>query len=296
MPPAHDERDLMPPTGSPTARRRELGFLLRSLRMTSEMTSQQVADWLGVSRWKVSRLENGHRGASEADIARLCELFRVDEEARSRLIDLAAEGKERTWWSRSLPDADYVGLEAAAESICDFGLAVVPGLLQTPDYARALLRAGGPTLTAKDVEERLQTRMARQDRLLSRSIPSFVAVLDESVLHRVVESPAVMLAQLRKLLEMSQLDNVTIRVVPYDAGAVPAGVNKFIILRSSQPDIKDMVFIEDLTAHRYLEAPNDVETYKAIFQALTDLSAEPDNSMAMISAKSVAYESRIASI
>lgn len=283
----------MPPTGSPTARRRELGFLLRSLRAASGLTSQQVADQLGVSRWKVSRLENGQRGASEADIARLCDLYQVDEDHRSRLIELAAEGKERAWWSRRLPDADYVGLEAEAQSISDYGLAIVPGLLQTPDYARALVRAGGPALTPKAVEDRVQTRIARQARLLSGAIPTFVAVIDESVLHRVVESPAVMLAQLRRLLEMSQLPNVTIRVVPYDAGAVPAGVNKFIILRFARSGIADIVFIEDLTTHRYLETPNDVETYSVIFQTLTDLSADPDASMAMILAKLISFESRV---
>jgi len=282
----------MPATGSPTARRRELGFMLRSLRTAIGLTEDQVAQRLGVSRSKVSRLETGQRNASEADIARLCELYQVDDERRSRLTGLAAKGKERAWWSRSLPYADYVGLEAEAEAISDYGLAVVPGLLQVPDYARALVRAGGPALTPKIVEERIKTRMARQDRLLSGAIPSFAAVLDESVLHRVVGSPVVMLAQLRRLLEMARLPNVTIRVVPYDAGVVPAGVNKFIILRSARPDIADMVLIEDLTAHRYLEAPNDVETYSAIFQKLTDLSADPPASEAMILAKLTAYESR----
>ena len=283
----------MPPTGSPTARRRELGFMLRSLRVGSGLTSQQVADRLGVSRWKVSRLETGQRGASQADIALLCDLYQVGEEHRSRLIELAAEGKERAWWSRRLPDADYVGLEAEAESICDYGLAVVPGLLQTPDYARALVRAGGPILTSKVVEDRVQARMARQGRLLSGAIPGFAAVLDESVLHRVVESPAVMFAQLRQLLEMSRLPNVTIRVVPYDAGTVPAGVNKFIILRFARPGIANVVFIEDLTTHRYLAAPNDVETYSVVFQTLTALSADPDASMAMILAKLTSYQSRV---
>jgi transcriptional regulator with XRE-family HTH domain len=267
--------------------------MLRSLRAGSGLTSQQVADWLGVSRWKVGRLETGQRGASEADIARLCDLYQVDEEHRSRLIELAAEGKERAWWSRRLPDADYVGLEEEAESISDYGLAVVPGLLQTPDYARALVRAGGPALTPKVVEERVQTRMARQDRLISGAIPSFATVLDESVLHRVVESPAVMMAQLRQLLDRSRLPNVTIRVVPYDAGAVPAGVNKFIVLRFARPGIDDVVFIEDLTTHRYLTTPDDVETYSVIFRTLTNLSADPDASMAMIRAKLISYESRV---
>jgi transcriptional regulator with XRE-family HTH domain len=292
MPAMHDGRDLMPPTESPTVRRRELGSRLRSLRSASGLSSQQVADWLGVSRWKVGRLENGQRGASQADIVRLCDLFQVDEEQCSRLIELAAEGKERAWWSRSLPYAEYVGLEAAADSICDYGLAVVPGLLQTPDYARALVRAGGPALTPDIVEQRVETRMDRQRVLHSPDPPAFAAVLDESVLHRVVESPVVMLAQLRKLLDMSELRNVSIRVVPFDAGVVPSGVNKFIILRFAKSDVADVVHIEDLADHRYLEAPNDVETYIAIFHKLLDLSADPDASIAMILAKLTAYESR----
>jgi transcriptional regulator with XRE-family HTH domain len=260
--------------------------------MATGLTEDEVAERLGVSRSKVSRLETGQRGASEADIARLCEMYQVGEKHRSRLIELAVEGRGRPWWSPSLPYADYVGLEAVAESISDYGLAVVPGLLQISAYARALVQAGGPALTPKAVEERIQTRMVRQERLLSGAIPDFTAVLDESVLHRVVGSPVVMLAQLRRLLEMAELPNVTIRIVPYDAGVVPAGVNKFVILRSARPDIPDMVLIEDLTAHRYLETRSDVETYSAIFHVLTDLSADPAASRAMILAKLTAYESR----
>jgi len=267
--------------------------MLRSLRAASGMTSQQVADTLGVSRWKVGRLESGQRGASEADIARLCDLYQVDGEQRSRLIELAAEGKERAWFPRRLPYADYIDLEAEAESICDYGLAVVPGLLQTSDYARALVRAGGPTLTPDIVEQRVEARMDRQRILYSQEPPAFAAVLDESVLHRVVESPAVMLAQLTKLHEMSQLPNVSIKVVPFDAGVVPAGVNKFVILRFAKPDIADFVHIEDLADHRYLEAPNDVDTYIAIFRRLTSLGADTDASRAMIVAKLTAFASRI---
>ena len=130
--------------------------------------------------------------------------------------------------------------------------------------------------------------------MLSGSIPGFAAVLDESVLHRVVGNVAIMRAQLRRLLELSRLPSVTIRVVPFDAGVVPAGVNKFIVMKFGRPDAADMVFIEDLTARHYLEAPNDVETYSAIFATLTDLSADLDASRAMILAKLTAYESRTA--
>ena len=286
----------MPTAGNPTARRRELGSMLRSLRVRSELTAEEAAGRLGFSRSKVSRLENGRRGASPGDIALLCDLYQVDDEQRSRLGELAAGGKQRVWWqSLNLPyaDYDYIGLEAEAESISDYGLALVPGLLQTPDYARAIVQANAPVLPAEVVEERVQARMTRQLLLSSDAGPRFVAVLDESVLHRVVGSPMIMLDQLKRLIEMTQLRNVTIRIVPYDAGTVPAGVSKFVILRSSLADIVDIVLIEELTGqHRYIEDPDDVATYSDVFRMLLGLAADPATSAAMILAKLAVYELR----
>jgi transcriptional regulator with XRE-family HTH domain len=286
----------MPAAGNPTARRRELGSMLRSLRMGSGLTAEVVAERLGFSRSKVSRLENGRRGASQGDITLFCDLYQVDGEQRARLGELAAGGKQRVWWqSLGLPyaDYDYIGLEAEAESISDYGLALVPGLLQTPDYARALVQANAPMLSAHVVEERVRARMARQRLLSSDAAPSFIAVLDESVLHRVVGSPMIMRGQLKRLIEMAELRNVTIRVVPYDAGIVPAGIGKFVILRSSLPEIADVVLIEELTGqHRYIEDPRDVEAYSVTFRTLLELAADPAASAAMIVAKLTVYELR----
>ena len=281
----------MSATGSPTARRRELGAALRSLRMGSELTTNQVAGMLGFSRSKISRLENGRRGASKADILRLCGLYQVGDEQRRRLTELAAEGKQRAWWQRyGLPYSDYIGLEEAASSISDYGLAIVPGLLQTPDYARAIVQAGVHAWEPKVVEERVEGRITRQQRrLLSRAGPEFQAVLDESVLHRIVGSPTVMLAQLKRLLEIADLPRVSIRVVPYDAGAVPAGVNKFIILGFEPDDMANVVLIEDLLHHRYIEQPEEVETYKATFRTLTSLAAGPEQTRNMICSKLDTY-------
>jgi len=278
-------------TGSFTARRRELGSMLRSLRVGAGLTAEQVAWQLGVSRSKISRLENGQRGANQVDILRLCELYRVDEAGRLRLTELAAEGKQRAWWSPfTFPHSEYIGLEPAASSISDWGLALVPGLLQTPEYARAVLRSGVPVQQTHIVDERVRVRLDRQQLLYSEAAPGFEAILDESVLHRIVGSPAVMLAQLRRLLEMSELPHVTIRVVPYDAGAVPAGVNKFRILRFPRSEAADIVLIEELTGHRYLGTPEQVETYNATFRTLVSLSEEPAKSRTMILTKLRTYE------
>jgi transcriptional regulator with XRE-family HTH domain len=280
-------------TGSPTVRRRELGALLKALRNARGWTAEQVAERILISTSKLSRLETGHRGASARDIRDLCDLYEVDDEQRRHLLDLASEGKQRAWWQPlALPYSTYVGLEAEATSISDYGLGIMPGLLQTADYARAVVRAAVPRWVPEVVEQRVQGRMARQQRLHSGDAPLFEAVVDESVLHRVVGSPAVMQAQLERLLELSDLPNITLRVIPYEAGALPAGNNKFIILGFAKPAISDVVFIEGLTGDLYLEDPRDVEIYSTTFRTLVQLAASPDATRGIIAAMIPSYRAR----
>jgi len=278
-------------TGSPIARRRELGALLKQLRIQRGWTAEQVGERLRFSPSKVSRLETGHRGASPRDISDLCDLYEVDDEQRQRLLELASEGKQRAWWQPlGLPYSDYVGLEAEAVSISDFGLGFIPGLLQTADYARATVHAVLPHLDPDLVEQRVQGRMARQWQFLYREdVPRFEAVVDESVLHRVVGSRAVMRAQLEQLLELSKRPNITVRVIPYEAGALPAGNNKFIILRFASAEVKDLVFIEGLTGDLYLEDPGDVATYGTAFRTLLKLANSPKTTRGVIAAMIPSY-------
>jgi transcriptional regulator with XRE-family HTH domain len=267
----------VPPGGSPTIRRRELGALLKALRTERGWTAEQVGITLRFSRSKLSRLETGQRGASARDINDLCDLYEIGKEERQRLLDLAREGKKRAWWQPlGLPYSTYIGLEDEAASIRDYGLGIIPGLLQTPDYARAVVRAAGPELASEAVEQRVQGRMTRQLLLLRENGPHFEAVIDESVLHRVVGGPDVMRAQLKRMLELSSLPSVTLRVIRYGAGALPADNNKFIILSFTQPAIPDVVFIEGLTGDLFLEDPADVEAYKATYRTLINLAADPD--------------------
>jgi transcriptional regulator with XRE-family HTH domain len=271
-------------TGSPTVRRRELGASLKRLRNAKGLTAEQVAERLVMSPSKVSRLETGQRGASERDINDLCDLYEVDDEQRHHLLELASEGKQRAWWQPlALPYSTYVGLEADATSISDYGLGIMPGLLQTVDYAHAVVSAMMPGREPQVVEQRVQGRIARQQLLHSENAPDFEAVIDESVLHRVVGSPAIMQAQLERLLELSELPNVTLRVILYQAGALSA-VNKFIILRFAQPTVSDVVFIEGLTDNLYLDDPHDVDIYNAAFRTLVDLAASPDATRHIIAA------------
>jgi hypothetical protein len=156
-------------------------------------------------------------------------------------------------------------------------------LLQTADYARAIVKAAVPPWVPEIVEQRVNGRMIRQQ-ILTRpeNPPRFQAVVDESVLHRVVGSPEVMSAQLTRLLEVSELPNVDLRVIPYEAGALPAGNNKFIIVTFTQPTVPDVVFVEGLTGDLYLEDAQDVEVYNATFWALSELAASTEQTRAMI--------------
>jgi hypothetical protein len=246
---------------------------------------EQVAERLLMSSSKVSRLETGQRGANAHDIRDLSNLYGLDDEQRQRLTDLAKAGKQHPWWQPlSLPYSTYVGLEAEATSIKDFGLGVMPGLLQTPEYARAVLRAVVPQRTSHEIELLVQGRLVRQQRVLSaEEPPQFQVILDASVLQRVVGSRAIMRAQLGRLIEMSELPNVTVKVVPYEAGPLPVSNNKFIIL-SFAAALPDVVFIEALTGDLYIERKEDTDTYNSAFQALEKLAASSEETRETIKA------------
>lgn len=279
-----------PGSQSPTVRRRELGALLKQLRTQRGWTAEQVCERLRFSPSKMSRLETGRRGASARDINDLCDLYEVDDEQRRRLLELASEGKQRGWWlPLGLPHSTYVGLESEAESISDFGLGFIPGLLQTADYAHAITRAVFPDMAPDVVEQRVQGRMARQQLLDRENAPDFEAVVDESVLHRVVGSRTVMRVQLERLLELSERPKVMLRVVPYEAGALPTGNNKFIILRFVSAEVDDVVFIEGLTRDLYLDDPDEVKTYNTTFRTLVQLAASTDKTRAIIAAVLPSY-------
>jgi transcriptional regulator with XRE-family HTH domain len=265
--------------------------LLRALRTRRGWTVEHVAEQLLVSPSKVSRLETGQRGASARDIRDLSDLYGVDDALRQQLTDLAAEGKQQAWWqSRGLPYSTYVGLEAEAATISDFGFGLVPGLLQTADYARAILRAVRPQLTEDVIEQRLTARLDRQRLLASADPPQFDAVIDESVLHRVAGSPAIMRSQLSRLLEVSDLSNVSVQVLPYQAGALPASNNKFIILSFAQVVVTEVVFIEGLTGDLYLDRREDIDVYREAFVRMREIAASASQSRTMLAALAASFD------
>jgi len=277
---------------SPTVRRRELGALLRAMRTEAGLTVEQVAEALLVSPSKVSRLETGHRGVSARDIRDLSELYGVTDPAmREHLDDLAKEGKRQAWWQPyDLPYATYVGLEAEAVMISDFESGVVPGLLQTPDYARAVHEANMPRLSPAVIEQRIEVRRTRQS-ILTRDDepPKLRAIADEAILHRVVGGPAVMAAQLDHVIQACELPNITVQVIPYDAGAHPALDSTFILLMFAPP-VPGVVYVDGLVGQVYLERPQDVQRYTEIFDRLLTFSLGEQASIDLMARVSATYK------
>jgi transcriptional regulator with XRE-family HTH domain len=269
----------LPGTGSPIARRRQLGTMLRARRTELGLTVEDAANHLLVSPSKISRVETGQRNITARDIRDLAVLYRLTDEERQVLAELAAGGKVRAWWQPfNLPYAyaTYVGLEADATSIRDFALGVMPGLLQTELYAQAIVRAVVPHMSDESLGQLVQARLERQRRVLHEAGTNFTAIVDESALRRVVGGPAVMQDQLKALVTASELPNVTIRLVPLAAGALPTPTSKFIILSFDGPP--DVVFLETLTGQLFLERESDVAAYRDAYAALGALALSAGDS------------------
>jgi transcriptional regulator with XRE-family HTH domain len=270
----------VPEVRSPTVRRRELGALLRALRNEKGLTVEQVAERLLCSPSKVSRMETGHGIATPRDIRDLCDLYEVTDKAeRDRLTSLAREGKQQGWWqSYDLSYATYVGLEEEAVSISEFESSVVPGLLQTADYARAGHEGTMPRLGPEQIDVQIEVKLTRQGILTRDQPPRFSAVLDEAALHRVVGGQAVMAAQLGKVLEMSALPNVSVQILPYERGAHPALESNFVILELPDPT-PDIVYVEGLIGSTYRERPEDIKRYHSVFRHLQGIALSPEDSV-----------------
>ena len=271
---------MVPEVRSPTVRRRELGALLRALRNQNGLTVEQAADQLLCSPSKVSRMETGHGAATPRDIRDLCNLYAVTDQAeRDRLMKLARESKLQGWWqSYDLTYATYVGLEAEAVAISDFQSSVVPGLLQTPDYARAGHEGTMPRLTNEQIEMQIQAKLTRQSLLTQANPLTFRAVMDEAVLRRVVGGPQVMGKQLDRLIEVARLPNVTLQIIPFTVGSHPGLESNFNILELPKPT-PSIVFVEGLVGSMYLERAEDLKRYQEVFERLQTVALSPKDTI-----------------
>jgi len=266
-------------SAGPTVQRLVLGGHLRRLREEAGMTTERAALSIRGSHSKISRMEHGRVGFKERDIADLLTLYGVGPgDEREALLGLGREANTPGWWqgySDILPHwvEPYFGLEAAASCIREYELQFVPGLLQITDYAQAVIRLGNAP-SEDEVGRRAEARMSRQDILRRDNPPKLWAVLDEGALRRVIGGREVMKAQLRHLIEMCDHPAVTLQILPFAAGAHRALGGPFTILRYAQPDLRDVVYIEQLTSALYLDKQTEVDAYLQVMEEVC-LQAEP---------------------
>jgi transcriptional regulator with XRE-family HTH domain len=269
------------PAASPTVRRRRLALELRRLREAAGMTIEHVAKSLECSDSKISRIETARVRATPRDVRDLLALYGVTGTRQAGLIQLAREARQTGWWHQAygdLPVRALVGLEDAAASISYYVQQLVPGLLQTEDYARAVLRAIRLDLGPAEVERRVGLRMARQSLLTRDEPPELWAVIDEAVLRRVVGGQEVMRQQLKRLAEAAARPNVTLQVLPFTAGEHAGMDGPFTILGFPDPADPDVVYLEHTTSDLYLEDPEATTRYARLFDHLRAESLGPDDS------------------
>ncbi|HEY3907133.1 MAG TPA: helix-turn-helix transcriptional regulator [Streptosporangiaceae bacterium] len=272
---------LSQPPGDATVLRMMLGSRLRQLREAAKVTPEQAGYEIRASRSKISRMENGRVSFKGRDIIDLLNLYGVtDDEVRQATLELARRANVPGWWAKYgdiLPDwfELYLGLESSAAVIRTFELQFIPGLLQTEDYARAVTALGHRSAPADEINRRVALRMRRQH-VLSRPEPAkFWAVMDEAALHRPVGGRDVMRAQLRHLAQATAAQHVTVQVVPFRSGGHAAAGGSFSILRFDQPDLPDVVYIEQLTSALYLENRQDVDHYQEVMNQLSTDALTP---------------------
>jgi transcriptional regulator with XRE-family HTH domain len=274
----------------PTVLRIALGTQLRRLREASNLTTAQAAEAIRATHSKISRLERGRSAARPRDVADLLSLYGVTDEAeREKLLALARAASAPGWWqqySDVLPRwlELYIGLEKAASVIRTYEVQFVHGLMQTEDYARAVILISNARASAEEIERRVSLRMQRQQLLTQPDAPELWAVLDEAALRRSPAGPDVMRAQLKHLLQLTDLPNVTLQIVPFDVGPHAAAGGPFTILRFPEPDLPDVVYLEQLNSALYLDQPEDVTDYVTVMDQLCVQAATGTASKNMLSA------------
>jgi transcriptional regulator with XRE-family HTH domain len=260
---------------------------LRQLREARHLTCAEAGAAVGWSESKISRIERGRVGTRPADLDRLLDLYEVTGEDRVAMLTLGRQAAHRGWW-HSYADAlpayfeNYVGLEDGAKSLFTYQNQLVHGLMQTEEYATAVIRAAQPAAEADEVERQLATRATRQALLTAPDPIQMWAVLDEAVLCRQVGGRATMRAQLTRISELATLPNAIVQVLPFDTGAHASMGTSFELLQFPEAGDTAIVYIEDQTSSQYLETDADIDRYTLVFDHLRASALSPERSAALI--------------
>ncbi|GAA3931922.1 helix-turn-helix transcriptional regulator [Actinomadura viridis] len=273
---------------SPTLRARRLALELTERREACGLSRDEVTRRLEWANSTLFRIETGRSKPQPRSVRELLDLYGVTGPEKEGLIQLAREARQPGWWHsfRDVlpnPYEVFIGLEAGATTIRAFEPLTVPGLLQTADYSRAMIRGGPHELDPDEIDRRAQVRSARQEILSRPDRPHLWVVLDEAALHRTVGSKAIMRRQLAHLIEMAQRDKTTLQVLPFEVGAHAASTTgPFVILGFAEPTDPDVVYLETIPDGVYLENASDVQGFMLAFDRLLDAALRPDDSIALI--------------
>jgi transcriptional regulator with XRE-family HTH domain len=269
---------------SPTVRQRRLARLLRQLREDAGLTIEQVAEKVEVSPSTISRIETAQVGVRTGDLRELLDIYDISGVQRDELLQIARERRKQPWWQeyKDLPESAVAGFEAEAASISQYSSLLVPSLLQTEDYARAVLRAIRFDATPVEIERRLELRKSRQALLSGEQSPHFWVILDEAVLRRTVGGRQTMHAQVDHLGQAAALTNVTLQVLPFSVGE-HAGMNgEFSIFKYFERTDPDVVYIESVGEDLFIEVPSVTQRYGLIFDFLRASAPHPSGSIPIL--------------
>ncbi|MGH3687772.1 MAG: helix-turn-helix domain-containing protein [Pseudonocardiaceae bacterium] len=268
----------MPP-GNPhtSVRSRQVAAELRMLSEQAGLSGAEVAKRMGMSPSKISRIETGNSGLQIEDIAALLGLYQVPAATRDDLLDLVRRSEERSWWTRQpgLPQLwrSLIDFEAKATRVQNYEALFVPGLLQTAEYARAIIQGVAPTVSEAELDNLVAARMARQALLARASAPQFLAVVDEGALRRPIGEPGVMHRQLQHLLGAAEQPHVTLRVVPLAAGAHAGLRGSFVILEFAEEPA--LVYLENHGTEMFLEEETDLAAYRVALGNILQAALAP---------------------
>jgi len=276
----------MPRTPSPTVRGRRLRYELRRLREQAGLTRDEVARRLEWSGSKISRIETGQSRAQTGDVRDLLDIYGVTDDEAEALVQLAREARRRGWWTayNDVFTGTYVGLEAEASAMRTYEPQIIPGLLETEDYTRALIRAGLVRADPAEIERRVEARLARQEILRRPDALAIWAVLDEPAIRRPVGGPAVMSAQLQHLIEVTATPNskITLQILPLAVGSHPGLSGPFVILDFPSAEDPSVVYLETATDGLYLEETAEIERYTLMFDHLRASALSSSESASLI--------------
>jgi transcriptional regulator with XRE-family HTH domain len=273
----------------PAVRRRQLMTELKRLRESAGLTQEDVAGQLDWHPTKIMRIETGRTAPHPNDVRVMLGLYGVaDSGVLAGLLKLAKDARQRGWWY-SYKDVLlsrfelFLGLESEADSIRDFELSMIPGLLQTDDYARELIR-GLMAFDAAEIERRVELRMARQQILDREDAPHLWAIVDEAAVHRVVGGKAIMKAQLLHLANSAEHGRTTIQVLPFSAGPHRGQTGPFISLGFAEPTEPEVVYMETVGGNLYVDKSEEVRLFSTVFDQLRAVALSPSQSAAMLQA------------